>query len=98
MGKQHEKDEPKSFIMFSNNEKQSETQPDYTGHIILEDGTKMRLAAWTKDWSKDGKSGTLIGGKMSPFMTKEENEQKKQEWASKSNSQQPANVEEDLPF
>tara|TARA_R100000995_G_scaffold66643_2_gene35397 strand:+ start:1877 stop:2158 length:282 start_codon:yes stop_codon:yes gene_type:complete len=91
----HEKDEPMQFIMFENREKTG-NQPDYTGHIILGDGTKMRLAGWMKEWSKNGKSGKFVAGKMSEFETEEQRRQKQEDVQ----AAQPASAtdSDDLPF
>lgn len=53
-----------SFVLFTNNKKEKETQPDYQGKIVLEDGRELRLAAWLKE----SKGGTkFLSGKVSEF-------------------------------
>ena len=90
MAKKHEKDEPLTFIMFQN-DKEKETQPDFTGKFVMPDGTIMRMAGWKKEYvGKDGKTKTLVGGKVSEFQTKEDY-QKKEPVAQGNDSQ-------DLPF
>jgi hypothetical protein len=96
--KQHEKDEPLSFVMFLN-DSDNPTAPQYVGKIVLADGTLMRLAGWKKDFVKDGESRHLIGGKMSEYLSKEEYEAK---FGNKRQKSEPANAtaddNDDLPF
>lgn len=54
-------DNTNRFALFKNN-KQKESQPDYTGTITLEGGKEMRLSAWLRD-SKNGV--TYMSGQMS---------------------------------
>jgi len=56
-------DNTNSFVLFKNDRKEKETQPDYTGKVTLEDGTEKRLAAWIKD----GKNGKFMSGKISDY-------------------------------
>lgn len=71
MRHKHEKDEPMTFILFPNPKKtEFGNQPDLVGKVILEDGTVMRLAGWEKEMTKV--KGKYIGGKMNPFLTKEQ--------------------------
>lgn len=54
-------------VLFKNNKKTDDKQPDYTGSILV--GTKeMRLAAWIKE----GKNGKFMSLKMSEQNTKQE--------------------------
>lgn len=55
-------DNTNTFVLFKN-EKEKEKQPDYTGTIELENGVKMRLAAWIKQ----GRNGAFMSGKVSEF-------------------------------
>tara|TARA_R110000868_G_scaffold391743_1_gene662002 strand:- start:329 stop:571 length:243 start_codon:yes stop_codon:yes gene_type:complete len=54
-------DNTNRFVLFKNN-KQKETQPDYTGNITLEGGKEMQLSAWIRE-SKAGTS--FLSGQMS---------------------------------
>ena len=40
--------------LFVNNYKEKETQPDYKGSIVLQDGTEKQIAGWKKQ-DKNGK-------------------------------------------
>tara|TARA_R100000664_G_scaffold9928_2_gene16508 strand:+ start:1095 stop:1355 length:261 start_codon:yes stop_codon:yes gene_type:complete len=40
--------------LFVNNYKEKETQPDYKGNIVLQDGTEKEIAGWKKQ-DKNGK-------------------------------------------
>ena len=79
-------DNTNSFVLFTNDKKETEKQPDYTGSITLEDGTKMRLAAWKRQ-SQSGK--VFLSGKLSEF-------QEQQPAAAA--PQQGAQDSSDLPF
>lgn len=93
--KQHEKDEPLSFVLFEN-DSTNPVAPTYVGKIVLEDGTLMRMAAWEKKYMKDGVEKTLIGGKMSEYLSKEEYEKK---FGKKTAAPQAVpEPESDLPF
>jgi len=84
-------DNTNRFVLFKNN-KDKETQPDYTGKITLEGGKEMRLSAWLKE-SKAG--NTFMSGTMSePYDGPKTNNQSSQEVP-------VANVEDmkdDIPF
>ena len=56
-------DNKDSFVLFRNDRKEKDNQPDYTGKITLPDGTERRLAAWLKE----GKSGKVFSGKVSDY-------------------------------
>jgi uncharacterized protein (DUF736 family) len=54
-------------VLFKNNNKKEDKQPDYTGSILV--GTKeMRLAAWIKE----GKQGKFMSIKLSEQNSKQE--------------------------
>jgi uncharacterized protein (DUF736 family) len=54
-------------VLFKNNKKTDDKQPDYTGNILV--GTKeMRLAAWIKE----GKNGKFMSIKLSEQNSKQE--------------------------
>jgi hypothetical protein len=55
------------FTLFKNNKKTEASQPDYTGEC-MQNGKKLRLAAWIKE----GKSGKFFSGKMSEPLVKRE--------------------------
>jgi uncharacterized protein (DUF736 family) len=64
-----EYDNSNSFVLFTNNKKETDKHPDYTGKVILEDGKELRLAAWLRE----SKSGTkFISGKVSEFQERQE--------------------------
>lgn len=46
---------PNYGALFSNQKKENDTQPGFTGEIMLPDGKLMRIAAWAKT-SAGGKS------------------------------------------
>jgi len=54
-------DNTNRFVLFKNN-KEKESQPDYTGTITLEGGKEMKLAAWIRE-SKAGVA--FLSGQMS---------------------------------
>jgi uncharacterized protein (DUF736 family) len=47
-------------VLFKNNKKTDDKQPDYTGNILV-GSTEMRLAAWIKE----GKNGKFLSVKIS---------------------------------
>jgi hypothetical protein len=57
-----EYDNSNSFVLFKNDKDGVEARPDYTGTIELEDGNKLRLAAWVKE-SKTGNK--FLSGRVS---------------------------------
>lgn len=52
--KQEGYDDTNRFVLFPNDKDGNENRPDYTGNITLEDGRKLRLAAWLKTSDKVG--------------------------------------------
>lgn len=97
MKKNHEKDEPLSFIMFQN-DKEKETQPDFTGKFITEDGSVMRIAGWKKEYQdKNGNPKTLIGGKVSEFQKASDHPDNRQP-APASSTNNAHQDSQDLPF
>ena len=73
-----------SGVLFVNDRKEKENQPDYTGNIVL-NGVKKRLAGWKKT-SKSDPSKTFLSVSVSDFLEKKEEP-----------VQQTAN-QDDLPF
>jgi hypothetical protein len=72
------------FAMFKNN-KTKETQPDYTGNIII-DNKELRLSGWIKK-SKNGVD--YVSGQVSEQLNKKSGE---------SNESPFAKMEDDIPF
>jgi len=72
------------FAMFKNN-KTKETQPDYTGNIII-DNKELRLSGWIKK-SKNGID--YVSGQVSEQLNKKSGE---------SNESPFAKMEDDIPF
>lgn len=58
-----------TFVLFTNNKKEKQTQPDYQGKITLADGTELRLAAWLKTSSNGNQ---FLSGKVSEFQDQAE--------------------------
>ena len=54
--------------LFKNQNKTSESHPDYTGTIKLQDGKDQQIAAWLKD----GKGGKFLSLKLSDPYVKQE--------------------------
>tara|TARA_R100001443_G_C3275591_1_gene159072 strand:+ start:47 stop:295 length:249 start_codon:yes stop_codon:yes gene_type:complete len=59
-----------SGVLFVNDRKEKENQPDYTGNITM-DGKKMRLAGWKKT-AKADPSKQFLSISVSEFQKKEE--------------------------
>ena len=53
---------PNSWVLFKNEKKTAENQPDYRGTLVLEDGTEKSISAWVRK-SKGGK--TYMSGAIS---------------------------------
>ena len=57
-----EYDNKNTFVLFKNDKQGNDKRPDYSGTIVLEDGTEKQLAAWIRESKKDGSkfmSGTI---------------------------------------
>ena len=57
-----EYDNKNTFVLFKNDKQGNDKRPDYTGTLVLEDGTEKQLAAWIRESKKDGSkfmSGTI---------------------------------------
>jgi len=59
--------QPNTGVLFKNNKKTNDKQPDYTGNIIV-GTTEMQLAAWIKE----GKNGKFMSLKMTEPSSKQE--------------------------
>jgi hypothetical protein len=59
--------QPNTGVLFKNNKKTSDKQPDYTGNMLV-GTTEMQLAAWIKE----GKNGKFMSLKMSEPNSKTE--------------------------
>ncbi len=59
-----------SGVLFVNDRKEKETQPDYTGNIVM-GGVKKRLAGWKKT-SKSDPSMTFLSISVSDFQEQKE--------------------------
>lgn len=64
-------DNTNTFVLFKNNRKESDKHPDYTGTIELENGKKLKLAAWIRE----GKKGKFMSGRVSEFQEMQSNHQ-----------------------
>ena len=62
------------FTLFKNNKKTEASQPDYTGEC-MQNGKKLRLAAWIKE----GKNGKFFSGKISEFREAQPQQQHQQQ-------------------
>lgn len=68
-------DKINSGVLFPNSYKKSDKQPDFTGNIILPDGTKMRLAGWA---NKSPKGQEYISVKISEFQQEQDKQNDKE--------------------
>jgi uncharacterized protein (DUF736 family) len=59
--------QPNTGVLFKNNKKTTDKQPDYTGNMLV-GTTEMQLAAWIKE----GKNGKFMSLKMSEPNSKTE--------------------------
>ena len=59
-----------SGVLFVNDRKEKDSQPDYTGNIVM-GGVKKRLAGWKKT-SKSDPSMTFLSISVSDFQDKKE--------------------------
>lgn len=73
-----------SGVLFVNDRKEKDNQPDYTGNIVM-GGVKKRLAGWKKT-SKSDPSMTFLSISVSDFQDKKEE------------SVQQTSDQDDLPF
>ncbi len=81
-----EYDNTNTGVLFKNDKEGNEKRPDYTGTMELENGKKMRLAAWVRESQKGQKFLSL---KMTEPMERQQS----------NFSQAPAqSYEEDIPF
>ena len=46
------KHKPGNGSLFKNQYKEKDTQPDFNGTIILQDGTEQQIAGWRKEGAK----------------------------------------------
>jgi len=58
-----------SGVLFVNENKEKENQPDYTGNIVV-NGQKLRLAGWKKT-SKSDPSKTFLSVAVSEYQTQQ---------------------------
>jgi hypothetical protein len=54
---------PGQGVLFKNDKKTKDTQPDMTGNILTLDGQKLRLSAW----KKEGKKGVFLSVSMQEY-------------------------------
>jgi hypothetical protein len=59
--------QPNTGVLFKNNKKTTDKQPDYTGNMLV-GTTEMQLAAWIKE----GKNGKFMSIKLSEPNSKTE--------------------------
>jgi len=69
-----EYDNKNTFVLFKNDKQGNDKRPDYSGTIVLEDGTEKQLAAWIRESKKDG-SKFMSGTISEPYKPKEESPQ-----------------------
>lgn len=50
---QYQERKPGTGVLFQNTGKTKDNQPDHTGELVLQDGTKQRIAMWNRI-SKNG--------------------------------------------
>jgi hypothetical protein len=77
-----------SGVLFQNDRKEKDNQPDYTGNITM-DGVKKRLAGWKKT-SKSDPSKSFLSLSVSDFQEQKDPSPQSQPQAPVSN--------DDLPF
>lgn len=77
-------DRDNSGVLFKNDKKAKENQPDMTGSVIV-NGQKLRIAAWKRE--SNGKAYLSLS--ISEFAALE---------PAKANGYQPQELEEDIPF
>ena len=74
------------FVLFKNDKKTDQSQPDMTGKI-MQGGVEKRMAAW----GKIGKNGKFLSGKITEFKISEEK-------SSSRNQENNSDNSNDLPF
>jgi hypothetical protein len=57
-------------VLFKNDRKEGEKDPDYKGNLTLQDGTECWLDAWLQKSKKDGK--TFMSLRYKPKMAREQ--------------------------
>lgn len=79
--------EEDTFVLFKNNDKEKDNQPDYKGSMTWGDGTKKDIAVWIRISKKGSK---FMSGKIS------------EPWKKKDNSVPQADalpdLDDDVPF
>ena len=65
-----EYDNKNTFVLFKNDKQGNDKRPDYTGTLVLEDGTEKQLGAWIRESKKDG-SKFMSGTISEPYKAKE---------------------------
>ena len=91
-----EKQREKSFILFNNDRKEKENQPDWTGRVTING-----VEHWISAWKKTGKSGSeFISGAIGDPV--QQSIDKAKQSAGYSDNQQPGanngGFDDDIPF
>lgn len=81
-----EYDNKSTWVLFKNEKKEKEKQPDYTGKMTDENGKEWNIAGWVKE-SKAGRK--FISGNIQEPQKKEDGP---------SSSEQAQQQDDDLPF
>lgn len=82
-------------VLFRNDRKEGEKDPDYKGNLTLLDGTECWLDAWLQKSKKDGK--TFMSLRYKPKMAREHQGAAQNPPAQKSESP-PDDFDSDIPF
>ena len=77
------KHKPGSGSIFKNNYKEKDTQPDYKGTCVLQDGTEQQVAIWVKE----GNNGKYFSMALSDVYKKDD-----------SKPAESVKQDDDLPF
>jgi len=88
MAKQY--DNRNSGMLYKNDRKETEKQPDYKGSFIDKDNVEY----WLSGWIKDGKKGKFISFVVEPKDKSQKPQSSKQEYQSNA----PDYEENDVPF